>query len=117
MLSTNLKKYLAALPLLIGANNLGIVSAQGEPGMGFCATNFDFDNSAIAMTTYFQKAIPETCVELPDGTEGCFYTHIPESCASSEQAVPLVLDIHASQSCPRFHTEYVGWPQKGNEDA
>jgi len=51
---------------------------------------------------------PQTCISTPGlMDERCFYTYVPD-CATN-RTVPLVLDIHAIQSCPVYSVFYTGW--------
>jgi len=72
-----------------------------------------------ALTSFYGKDIPRTCIDVPEG-EGtitrCYYTYIPDSCASSDQTVPLVLDIHGYNSCPLRSSTYTGWFGKAEEE-
>jgi len=89
-----------------------LVDAEEE---GFCARDAD------ALTSYFGKSIPRTCVNVPvsetEFEERCFYSYVPESCSAEEiSKAPLVMDIHGLGSCAKGSAFYTGWMKKAEEE-
>jgi len=79
-----------------------------------------------ALTNEFGKSIPRTCIDVPVGDDGsttavqqrCYYTYVPDSdsCSSSPQKVPLVVDVHGVSGCPLSSANYTGWREKADEE-
>lgn len=75
--------------------------------------NIPCDFSSEALSDFYGKDIPRTCIDVPVPGQGtlsrCYYTYIPDSCAASDETVPLLLDIHGLNSCPLRSSTYTGW--------
>mmetsp|Transcript_24579 Transcript_24579/g.54110 ORF Transcript_24579/g.54110 Transcript_24579/m.54110 type:complete len:504 (-) Transcript_24579:258-1769(-) len=87
-----------------------------------------------ALTEFFGKSIPQTCIDVPYDGDGsttktvkrCYYTYVPDSCKSvtatgdgeknKELFLPLVLDSHGVGGCPLLSAQYTGWKEKAEEE-
>jgi len=99
------------------------------------------DTGPDALTEFFGKSIPRTCIDVPYNSdddvssttttttlERCYYTFVPDSCTAAAAAaassststsplnLPLVFDIHGLGSCPLYSAAYTGWLEKAQEE-
>jgi poly(3-hydroxybutyrate) depolymerase len=78
-----------------------------------------------ALTNMFGIPINRTCIDVPyngdndnDMTimERCYYTFVPDSCATTDTKLPLVMDVHGWSGCPLYSAIYTGWLEKAIEE-